>query len=217
MLRGAIFDFDGVIVDSHPVHTRAWKKFLDSVGRPASEEELQFILDGRTRDDILRHFLGKLDAEKLAEYGHRKEQLFRDEAAHVPTIKGFLSFLADLEDADVALGIASSGSKSRVEFLLNRLELQKHFRVIVTGDDVAWGKPHPAVFFKAARDLGVDPCELVVFEDAVSGVQAARSAGMACIGIAKAERASILLRAGANYVVPDFCSLSYSALPGMCA
>src|SRR5712664_5003887 len=95
VFRGLVFDFDGVIVDSYPVHVRAWQKFLDSVERTASEEQLQFVLDGRKRDDILRHFMGELDADQVVEYGHRKEQLFRDEAAHVRTIAGLLGFLED--------------------------------------------------------------------------------------------------------------------------
>ena len=212
MFRGAIFDFDGVIVDSHPVHTRAWKRFLDSVGRTASEEELQFVLDGRTRDDILRHFLGELDAEKMAEYGHRKEQFFRDEAADVRTVGGLLGFLEKLEAAQLFLGIASSGSRGRVDFLLDRLGLKKYFGAVVTADEVAQGKPHPAVFLKVAERLRTDPCDLIAFEDAVSGIKAARSAGMICVGIAPPDRASLLVDAGANHVVPDFRLLSYPNL-----
>jgi len=212
MLRGVVFDFDGVIVDSHPVHKRAWKKFLESMGRAVSEEKLQFVLDGRRRDDILRHFLGELNDEKLVEYGHRKEQIFRDEAADVRTIDGLLSFLEELEGAQLTLGVASSGSRSRVDFLLRQLDLKKRFRVVITGDEVAQGKPDPAVFQRAAQDLGVEPSALIAFEDAVSGVKAARSAGMKCIGIAQPDRVSILLDAGANHVVPDFRSLSYSKL-----
>jgi len=212
VFRGLIFDFDGVIVDSHPVHSRAWKKFLDSVGRTVSEEQLQFVLDGRKRDDILRHFMGELDADQIVEYGRRKEQFFRDEAAHVRTIDGLRGFLEDLEFEQLALAIASSGSRSRIHFLLDMLGLKKLFRVVLTGDEVEQGKPHPAVFLRAAQQLGVDPCELMAFEDAVSGVRAAKSAGMMCVGIAKPERASILVDAGANYVVPDFQSLSYSKL-----
>ena len=210
--QGAIFDFDGVIVDSHPVHKRAWRKFLRSTGKVASEEELQFVLDGRRRDDILRHFLGELDDEEIAEYGHRKEQFFRNEAVNVRTIKGLRSFLLNLEAANLALGIASSGSRGRVDFLLDQLKLKKHFGVVVTGDEVSEGKPHPAVFLKAAQGLRKDPCALIAFEDAVSGVQAARPAGMTCIGIAQRERASVLLDAGANHVVPDFRFLSYPKL-----
>jgi len=215
VFRGLIFDFDGVIVDSHPVHTRAWKKFLDSVGKTVSEERLQFVLDGRKRDDILRHFMGELDADQIVEFGHRKEQFFRDEAAHVRTIDGLLGFLGDIEFQQVALAIASSGSRSRVDFLLERLDLQKFFQVVITGDEVEQGKPHPAVFLRAAQQMGVDPSESMAFEDAVSGVKAARSAGMKCVGIAQPDRATILVDAGANYVVPDFQSLSYSKLQQM--
>jgi len=215
VFRGLIFDFDGVIVYSHPVHTRAWKKFLDSVGKTVSEERLQFVLDGRKRDDILRHFMGELDADQIVEFGHRKEQFFRDEAAHVRTIDGLLGFLGDIEFQQVALAIASSGSRSRVDFLLERLDLQKFFQVVITGDEVEQGKPHPAVFLRAAQQMGVDPSESMAFEDAVSGVKAARSAGMKCVGIAQPDRATILVDAGANYVVPDFQSLSYSKLQQM--
>ena len=212
VLKGVIFDFDGVIVDSHPVHKRAWIKFLESVGKTASEEELQFILDGRKRDDILRHFLGDLDDERMAEYGHRKEQIFRDEAADVQTVNGLLGFLEDLKDAGVAIGIASSGSRSRVNFLLDRLDLKKHFQVVITGDEVKKGKPDPSVFLSAAQALQEDPHDLLAFEDAVSGVESAKAAGMKCFGIAQPDRASILFDAGADDVVPDLCSLSYSKL-----
>lgn len=212
MLRGAVFDFDGVIVDSHPLHVRAWKHFLDSVGKTVTEEQLLFALDGRKRDDILRHFMGELEADQIIEYGLRKEQFFRKEAVHVRTADGLLNFLEDLQSEQLALAIASSGGKSRIYFLLDRLGLRKFFRAVVTGDEVEQGKPHPAVFLMAAHRLGVDPTEVMAFEDAVSGVQAARSAGMKCVGIAQLDRAPILLAAGANPVVPDFYSLSCSKL-----
>lgn len=208
MLRGAIFDFDGVVVDSHPVHKRAWKNLLQSVGRNTTEEELQFVLDGRKRDEILRHFLGDLDPELMREYGRKKEHLFRNEASAVQAIEGLESFLEDLADSHMTCGIASSGSGSRINFLLDRLDLRRHFRVVVTGDEVERGKPDPAIFLRAAQDLQLDPKELIVFEDAQSGVQAALSAGMICVGVARPERAAVLLEAGADHVVPDFRSLS---------
>ena len=212
MLRGAVFDFDGVIVDSHPAHMRAWKRFLNSVGKIVSEEQLHFVLDGRKREDILRHFMGELDADQIVEYGLRKEQCFRDEVTHVRTAEGLLGFLEDLQSEQLSLAIASSGSKSRIHFLLDRFGLKKYFREVITGDEVEQGKPHPAVFLKAAHQLGLDPSELMAFEDAVSGVKAAKSAGMKCVGIAQLDHVSILLAAGANHVVPDFRSLSCSKL-----
>jgi len=212
MLRGAIFDFDGVIVDSHPVHKRAWKRLLESVGVTAPEEDLQFVLDGRTRDDILRHFLGELDPDRLSQNGQRKEQYFREEAEAVGPVRGLLSLLKELEEAHLALGIASSGSRGPIDFLLGQLELNKRFQVVITGDEVKYGKPHPAVFLKAAEGLRMHPSELIAFEDAFSGVKAAKAAGMTCIGIAAADRAPALRNAGAKHVVPDFCPLSRARL-----
>ncbi len=210
MFRGAVFDFDGVIVDSHAAHLRAWEKFLESVGRTVSGEQLQFVLDGRKRDDILRHFMGELSKEQVAEFGHLKEQFFRDEAVNVRTIDGLLGFLEDLEREQFALAIASSGSRSRVDFLLDKLGLKQCFRVVITGDEVEEGKPHPAIFVKAAQQLAMDSSQLVVFEDAPSGVKAAKAAGMLCVGIARPDLASALLDAGAIHVAPDFRSLSCS-------
>lgn len=92
-LRRGVPDFDGVIVDSHPVHKRAWKRLLESVGVTASEEELQIVLDGRTRGDILRHFLGDLDPDRLFQYGQRKEQYFREEAAAVRAVAWFIDLV----------------------------------------------------------------------------------------------------------------------------
>lgn len=212
MIKGVVFDFDGVLVDSHPVHKHAWQRFLESVGKTASEEDLQFVLDGRKREDILRHFLGDLSPELIISYGHRKEQLFRDEAGDVQIMNGLVGFLEELEHSGLTLGVASSGSRSRVTFLLDRLDLTKHFQVFVTGDEVKKGKPDPAIFLAAARALEEDPVELLAFEDAVSGVQSAKSAGMKCIGVAQPNRAPILFHAGADEVVPDFRSLSYSKL-----
>jgi len=212
VLRGAVFDFDGVIVDSHPAHKRAWRKLLESLGKTVSEEDLRCVLDGRTREDILRHFLGDLDPDLMIEYGRRKEQLFRHEATDVRTIGGLLTFLDDLDHLRFPLAVASSGSRSRVNFFLDRLGLKKRFRVVVTGDEVERGKPDPAIFLKTAQDLQLDPLQLIAFEDAQSGVKAARAAGIRCVGIAQPDDAPALLDAGADHVVPDFRALSYSKL-----
>jgi beta-phosphoglucomutase len=212
MLKGVVFDFDGVIVDSHPAHIRAWKSFLSSVGKTVSEEQLHFVLDGRKRDEILRHFLGTLDDERIAEYGHRKEQCFWDEAGSVQTVEGVRNFLEDLQGAGVAISIASSASRTRVDFLLDQLDLRKYFQAIVTGDEVKKGKPDPSVYLRAAKALQQAPCELLAFEDAISGVKSAKGAGMKCVGIAQLDRAFLLLDSGADRVVSNFRSLSYSKL-----
>jgi beta-phosphoglucomutase family hydrolase len=184
MLEAVIFDMDGVLVDSHAAHKRAWQRFLDSVGRTVTETELQFIFDGRKREDILRYFFGELSADEIRRFGDRKEAFFRQEAAELSTIRGVEEFLEHLGHEPVRLAVASAGSSSRVRYVLEQLKLHKYFDAIVAGDDVTIGKPDPAIFRLASVRLGVDADTAIVFEDSVSGIKAAKAAGMKCVAIA---------------------------------
>jgi beta-phosphoglucomutase len=208
MLKGVIFDMDGVIVDSHPVHKKAWRRFLELQGKEVTDEELNFIMDGRKREEILRHFLGELSNEQIRILGHEKELLFKEHATAMTMIEGFPAFLEQLARANIKLGVASSGSDSRVNYVLDSLKLRKYFKAIVTGDQVTAGKPDPAIFQLASEQLRVPPAETLVFEDSVSGVKAARAAGMKCIGIASDGLISKLLEAGAIQIVPNYIDLS---------
>src|ERR1035441_10771081 len=81
MFSGVVFDLDGVIVDSHPLHKRAWRGFLVSVGKQVSESDLDFILEGRRRRDILIHFFGELSEIEIQEYGSKKDEFFCEASA----------------------------------------------------------------------------------------------------------------------------------------
>ena len=211
MLQAVIFDMDGVIVDSHPVHTKAWRRFLDSVGKEVTEDDLAFILEGRKKEDILRHFLGELSPEEVERLGHEKELLFREEArAELRPVQGVEQILANFSQAGIKLGVASSGSDSRVHFVLQKLRLTDYFAAIVAGDDVVLGKPDPAIFRLTSQKLDVAPKEILVFEDSVSGVKAAKAAGMRCVGVAEPSRAPALLEAGADHIIDHFVGFSVS-------
>jgi HAD superfamily hydrolase (TIGR01509 family) len=208
MLNGVIFDMDGVIVDSHPVHKKTWRTFLELHGKNVTDEELNFIMDGRKREEILRHFLGYLSSEQIRILGHQKELLFREQATAMRTIEGLPAFVQQLTRANIKLGIASSGSHGRVNFVLDSLRLRKYFAAIVTGDQVSAGKPDPTIFRLASEQLRVPPSETLVFEDSISGVKAAKAAGMKCIGIAADGLIPKLLDAGAIQIVPNYIDLS---------
>jgi beta-phosphoglucomutase len=212
MLKSVIFDLDGVIVDSHPAHLRAWKKFLVSVGKPATESELEFVLDGRKKEDILRHFLGDLTHSEIQAHSHQKDLFFNEEAKDLKAIAGVGELLRQLSRAGLPTAVASSGSCERVHYLLDFVGLRQHFATVVTGDDVANGKPDPDVFCKAAEKLRVAPGDSLAFEDSVSGVRAARAAGMKCVGIAAPHRAHSLVEAGAHDVLTDFVGTSVSEM-----
>jgi HAD superfamily hydrolase (TIGR01509 family) len=211
-LKAVIFDMDGVLIDSHPVHKKAWTRFLASVGKMVTDEELEFVLDGRRREDILSHFLGALTPAQTAEYGRHKEQLFREAASEVSTVLGVGQFIDELQRCGIPMAVASCGSSSRVHFILQRLGLEHRFSAVVTADDVQVGKPDPAIFQKAASAIGAPPECSVVVEDAVSGVIAAKAAGMKCLAIASNGRGKALHVAGADSVVSDFLTVH---VPGL--
>ena len=212
VLRAVIFDLDGVIVDSHPAHLEAWKAFLHSLDKNLSESDLQFVLEGYKREVILRHFLGELSPEQVKYYGEKKDALFRASLDEVKTVRGFAAFFESLGRAGLPVALASSASRWRAEYILNRLGLTRAFRAIVTGDDVSEGKPDPAIFQAAARGLGADPEDILVCEDAVSGVEAAKRAGMKCVAIAANGRRPLLQAAGADLVVGDFTEADLNRL-----
>jgi beta-phosphoglucomutase len=212
VLKGVIFDLDGVVVDSHPIHKRAWRVFLESLGRDANDDDLAIIFEGKKREDILRHFLGDLGPEELAAYGARKEALFSEFAHEVQTMGTVREFIALLAEYDLPRAVATSATSRRARFLLRELQLDSCFQVVTTGDDVVHGKPDPAVFLLTADRLGIAPEHLLVLEDAVCGVQAAKAAGMRCIGVASNGRGPKLLQAGADKVISQFDEITIESL-----
>jgi HAD superfamily hydrolase (TIGR01509 family) len=212
MLTNVIFDMDGVIVDSHAAHIRTWRKFLLSLGKSVSEADLNFVRQGRKRQDILRFFLGELPDDQVQAHCHVKDVMFRTEVQGIKMLPGVQELLEDLRRAGVPIALASCGGRARVYHLLSALRLREYFSVIVTGDEVALGKPDPEIFHKAAWQLHVHPVESIVFEDSVAGIQGANAAGMKCVGIADRQMAPALLQAGAAYVLPNFQGLSWVSL-----
>lgn len=208
MLKAIIFDMDGVLIDSHGAHRAAWRSFNEAVNHPVTEQELDFVLDGRKREEILFHFLGELSPEQLQEYGRLKDTFFQQQVDDITVLPGLRPFLEELSRAGVRLGVATSANAQRTKNMLARLQLEEFFQVVVTGTEVDNGKPDPAVFLLTAARLGVSPREVLVIEDAIAGIQGAVMAGMRCLGIADPARATLLQGAGAEFVVSDFTRLS---------
>jgi len=215
MLRAVIFDMDGVIIDSHPAHRRAWRAFLQSLGRPVSDAELNFVLDGRKRDEILRYFLGRLSEDEIREYGEQKDKFLREQSLAIRPIPGIIEFLGEVRKARLATAVATSGSENRTRRVLDELDLAEKFDVVSCGDQVRRGKPDPAIYRLTCQMLGIRPdCSLAI-EDAVSGVKAARTAGLMCIAIAERELSETLRAAGATHVARNFIDLSVEQLQAM--
>jgi HAD superfamily hydrolase (TIGR01509 family) len=203
-LRGVIFDMDGVLVDSHAVHRKAWRMFFKTLGRDLADSEMDFILDGRKRGDILRHFLGNCPDVEFEELGRRKDCIFGQMRLDVAPIPGAVRMVRELHQRGLVLALATSASRSRAHSTLLDMGLLDCFQQIATGEDVLLGKPDAAIYQLARHRTGVDAENLLAVEDAISGIRAAVGADLSCLGVASHETPENLAAAGAAHVVRDF-------------
>lgn len=211
-LHAVVFDMDGVLIDSHPAHRAAWQEFLRLMGREVSELELAFILDGRKRTEILRHFFGDLDDQELQDYGRRKDEIFRGMERQIAPVRGVLDFITELNRRGIAMAVATSASEIRTFSTIERMGLGGSFEAVITASDVLAGKPDPAVYRLACGRMGIVPFAALAFDDATAGIEAAKSAGMRCIGVASNGLSASLLRSGAEIVIPHFEGLGVDSL-----
>ncbi|MEK5492098.1 beta-phosphoglucomutase [Paenibacillus sp. FSL R7-0297] len=190
-MKGAIFDLDGVIVDTAKYHYLAWRSLAEELGFQFTvehNERLKGVSRMRSLDILLE--IGRLEfseAEKLV-MADKKNRLYveyisgLDESELLPGVKTYLSGLR-MRGVGVALG---SASKNAV-FILDKLNIAGLFDAVVDGNKVSRAKPDPEVFQTACRELGLQPQDCVVFEDAEAGVAAGKAAGMQVVGIGKRE------------------------------
>jgi beta-phosphoglucomutase len=180
-----IFDMDGVIVDSNPYHKIVLRQFCQKHGIFLSEEQLKTSVFGRTNKDWLTAVFGKdLTPEKFREYEDEKESIFRRiYAPEIKPVDGLIRFLDQLESASITRAIATSAPPGNVDFTLEYTGTKKYFDTIVDGDGVKHSKPHPEIYLKTANQIGFEPEKCVVFEDSLSGVESAHTAGCKVIGI----------------------------------
>jgi beta-phosphoglucomutase family hydrolase len=185
-----IFDMDGVIVDSMPVHVEIWRNYLTSLG--VNAEGIENRIHGMKNDEIVLHFLGdSADGKGVPEtaipkpdHGAAKERLYRaamQDRLVQRLVPGVASFLERMHGAPLAL--ASNAERANIDFVLDRAGLRPYFRVIADAAEVARPKPAPDLFLLAARRLNIAPRNCIVFEDSPAGVASARAAGMRVAGI----------------------------------
>ena len=200
-----IFDMDGVLLDSGAHHRDAWRQLLADLGlEPAPDFWRRTI--GRPAEEAVANLLDRpVDAEEAAALARRKRQHYtRLVARGMLPVAGAPAFVTMLAGERVPRAVATSASRHDVESLLTEIGVREHFEVIVTADDVRWGKPNPEVYLRAAGRLGLPPKGCLVFEDSVVGVHAARNAGMRVIGLTTAHTVRELLAAGAERAIADF-------------
>src|SRR5574344_564756 len=210
-IKACIFDLDGVIVDTAKYHFIAWRELAAELGfefTEAHNERLKGV-SRMTSLEILLEVGGitlneeqklKLAAQKNNRYVSYIEKMTPDEI-----LPGVVSFLNELRLAGIKTAIGSASKNPPL--ILERLKLEKFFDAVVDGNKVSEAKPNPEVFLKGASELGLEPKNCIVFEDAVAGVEAAHNGGMKCVGIGFPE-----ILTEADMVIPGFQRFNLSKL-----
>jgi beta-phosphoglucomutase family hydrolase len=183
-IAAVIWDMDGVLADTASYHLLAWRETFAKRGIKFTEEDFRRGF-GIKNDAIIKNVLGEQTTEaEIETIAREKEATFRRIIGqNIKPLPGALKLLEALDKHGVKMAIASSTPIENIRLIVGSLGIEKYFRAIVTGHDVTEGKPSPQVFLLAAQRLGVDPKNCIVFEDAVAGVKAAKSAGMHCVAI----------------------------------
>lgn len=214
MIKTVIFDMDGVIVDTEPVHKYAYFKHFDELGIEVSEAMYASFTGNSTRNVFQRikdTFHLEHEVEDLI---LRKRHLFNeafDTKPDLELIEGVHDLIKNLHENGMQLILASSASKSTIQRVFNRFDLHQYFTHTVSGEDFPKSKPHPAIFLHAAS-LSVAPKEhCIVIEDSTNGVQASKSAEIFCIGY-HSENSKHQDLSLADHIIHDFSEIDFETI-----
>ncbi len=197
LARHVVFDLDGVIVDSEPIHERANDEYLERLGASIDEALREDMMGRRVREltDAIAERFGRPPDEVFAE----REAIFWRllDSCGVRAMPGLDAAIARLSGAGLELAVATSGTRAYVDLVLERLGVRAAFAAVVSGEDVTYGKPCPDSYLRVANLLRAGPADCVALEDTFHGVAAARAAGMHAVAVPNA------LTAGMNFSAAD--------------
>jgi beta-phosphoglucomutase len=191
MIKGFLFDLDGVIVDTAVFHFQAWRRLAQKLGGDFTEEQNE-QLKGVSRVDSLKKIIewtgATVSDEEFQTLMVEKNEWYLELVQGLgpqDALPGALNFLQTAYDQGIKIALGSASKNAPM--ILEKLGITPLFTAIIDGNNVVNGKPHPEVFLKGAEALGLEPSECVVFEDSIAGVQAAKTGGMSSVGIGDAE------------------------------
>jgi HAD superfamily hydrolase (TIGR01509 family) len=196
--RAALWDVDGTLIDSREYHWLSWHGALAEEDFRVTPEQFADSF-GRRNDEILRGYFPAYSDEEIARVGEKKEEVYRRlvRTHGIELLPGVRRWLYSLKVEGWLQALASSAPLKNLEAIIDVLGLEDYFSAVASAEDVTEGKPDPQVFLVAAARLGVEPAACVVVEDAPAGTEAARRAGMRCVGVLSSHdelRADIVVR-----------------------
>lgn len=210
--QAILFDIDGTLFDSDPVHLRAFQKILVEEGFNGGVEidEAFFMktISGRQNKLICRDIFPDWDEARSEAFSARKEQMFRDmsKGSLVP-IDGLIDFMGEIDRCGLRKAAVTNAPRLNAESMLDGIERREWFDALVIGDECVRAKPDPEPYLVAARALGVEIAQCVVVEDSPSGASAGAAAGAFVVGMLSSQTPEALTAAGCAALVRDYREL----------
>lgn len=213
-MEAFIFDMDGVIIDSEPLHSRVKMETFAHFGLPFDEGDLAQYM-GRTSVDIFSDVLKKehrtdVSVQEIVNYKHA-HYLELAVGGALEAIPGSLELIARLRAAGVPLALATSSWRRVVDAILVQFDLTEAFASVISGSELPKSKPDPAIYRLSAEALDVSPCDCVVLEDTAAGVAAAKGAGVYCIGF-RSPHSGVQDLSRADEIVDDLATIDVAKL-----
>lgn len=204
MLKALIFDMDGTLVHSDPIHLQAFAEVLEPQGVAINDDVYRSTIIGRTNPSIFATLLPHLGVDEHEAFADEKEAAFRRLALDLEPLAGLVEVLDWAKAQGVGIALVTNAPRLNAEHMLDVLGLTERFPVQVTIDQVERGKPDPLPYLTALERLGVSADEAIAFEDSPSGMKAAKGAGIYSFGVLTGLSADEMLEVGADATLKDF-------------
>ena len=214
MLKAVLFDMDGVIVDTEPLHHKAYKMMFDEVGIDVSDTMYRGFTGQSTKEIcrfLCKHFQLNQSPETLVQIKRTNFTRLFFEDDTLTLLKGVEDLIKDYHKNGLTLVVASSGSMFTINNVMERFQLNPYFKDKLSGADLKASKPHPEIFTKAAAAAGYQASECIVIEDSTNGIIAAKDANIYCIAY-KSEHSKDQDYSRADQLVSDYTSITFDKI-----
>ncbi|KAI0489187.1 hypothetical protein KFK09_029029 [Dendrobium nobile] len=208
-LEAALFDIDGTLCDSDPIHFHAFRELLLEVGYnngvPITEDDFVEKISGKHNDDIGKTLFPDWDPDKAAKFLDDKETMFRSLVPQwLKAVSGLHKLCKWVKDRGLKRAAVTNAPRPNAELMISILGLTDFFHVLVVGSECERAKPFPDPYLRALKELNASPEHTVVFEDSVSGIKAGVAAGMPVVGLTTRNPEKLLMDAGASLLIKDY-------------
>ncbi|MGD1913963.1 MAG: HAD family hydrolase [Rivularia sp. (in: cyanobacteria)] len=204
MLTAILFDLDGTIVNTDPIHYQVWHDILLEYKIEINEKIYKSNFSGRLNPEIIQDVLPQLSAAENKNLAEEKEARFRQQASLLKPIDGFAQLLAWSEKHHLKRALVTNAPKLNAYFMLEALQLKEAFDIIVLAEEEAAAKPDPTPYKVALERLRVTAQQAIAIEDSPSGILSAINAGICTFGMASTQTPKTLRELGAFMAISDF-------------